>query len=66
MGEEIAERGPLAVREAKRLIDLAVETDIETGLAAELEASDRVFATDDLLEGATAFLAKRDPEYHGR
>ncbi len=66
VGEEIAERGPLAVREAKRLIDLAVETDIETGLAAELEASDRVFATDDLLEGATAFLAKRDPEYHGR
>jgi enoyl-CoA hydratase/carnithine racemase len=66
VGNEIAERGPLAVREAKRLIDLAVETDIETGLAAELEASDRVFATDDLLEGATAFLAKRDPEYHGR
>ena len=66
VGEEIAERGPLAVREAKRLIDLAVETDIETGLAAELEASVRVFATDDLLEGATAFLAKRDPEYRGR
>ena len=52
--------------EAKRLIDLAIETDIETGLAAELEASVRVFATDDLLEGATAFLAKRDPEYRGR
>ena len=66
VGEEIAERGPLAVREAKRLIDLAIETDIETGLAAELEASVRVFATDDLLEGATAFLAKRDPEYRGR
>ena len=54
------------MREAKRLIDLAVETDIEAGLAAELAASDRVFATDDLLEGASAFLAKRDPEYHGR
>jgi enoyl-CoA hydratase/carnithine racemase len=66
IGEEIAERGPIAVREAKRLIDIAVDTDIETGLAAELEASVRVFATDDLLEGATAFLAKRDPEYRGR
>ena len=66
IGEEIAERGPLAVREAKRLIDLAVETDIETGLAAEIDASDRVFATDDMLEGATAFFAKRDPDYRGR
>lgn len=66
VGEEIAARGPIAVREAKRLIDLASETDIETGLAAELEASVRVFQTDDLLEGATAFLAKRDPEYRGR
>jgi enoyl-CoA hydratase/carnithine racemase len=66
IGEEIAERGPLAVREAKRLIDLATETDIETGLAAELDASDRVFASDDLLEGVKSFFEKRDPEYHGR
>ena len=40
------------MREAKRLIDLATETDLEAGLAAELEASERIFATDDLLEGA--------------
>ena len=63
---EIALRGPLAVREAKRLIDLAGEVDLETGLAAELDASERIFATDDLLEGATAFLEKREPTYHGR
>jgi len=66
IGEEIALRGPLAVREAKRLIDLAIETSLDAGLAAELDASDRIFATDDLLEGATAFLEKRDPEYRGR
>lgn len=66
IGEEIAARGPLAVREAKRLIDLATETDIDTGLAAELDASDRVFATDDMLEGAQAFFEKRDPDYQGR
>ncbi len=66
IGEEIAQRGPLAVREAKRLIDLAVETDIDTGLAAELDATDRVFASEDMLEGAAAFFAKRDPEYRGR
>jgi enoyl-CoA hydratase len=66
LAAEIALRGPLAVREAKRLIDLAMETDIDAGLAAELDASDRIFATDDLLEGAASFLGKRDPEYHGR
>ena len=66
IGEEIAARGPIAVREAKRLIDIATETDLDTGLAAELEASERVFASDDMLEGAHAFFEKRDPDYRGR
>jgi enoyl-CoA hydratase/carnithine racemase len=66
IGEEIALRGPIAVREAKRLIDLALETEIGEGLAAETDASQRVFATDDMLEGAASFFAKRDPDYHGR
>ena len=63
---EIAARGPVAVREAKRLVDLATDADLATGLAAELDASDRVFATDDMLEGAEAFFAKREPHYRGR
>jgi enoyl-CoA hydratase len=66
VAEEIAARGPLAVREAKRLIDIAMDTDIDAGLAAELEASERVFASQDMVEGAKAFFAKRDPEYSGR
>jgi len=63
---DIAERGPLAVREAKRLLDLAAGADIGTGLAAELDAADRLFASEDLVEGVAAFFAKRDPDYHGR
>jgi enoyl-CoA hydratase/carnithine racemase len=66
IGGEIAERGPLAVREVKRLIDDALDRDLAAGHAAETEASVRIFATDDLLEGARAFLAKREPQYHGR
>jgi len=66
IGEEIALRGPLAVREAKRLIDIAVETDIDTGLAAEMDASARVFESEDMLEGARSFFEKRAPEYRGR
>lgn len=63
---EIALRGPLAVREAKRLIDQAMDLDLDAGLAAELDASDRVFASDDMLEGAKSFFEKRDPNYLGR
>ena len=66
VAEEIAARGPLAVREAKRLIDIAMDVDIDAGLAAELEASERVFGSQDMVEGAKAFFAKRDPEYSGQ
>jgi enoyl-CoA hydratase len=66
IADEIAARGPIAVREAKRLLDLATDVDLDTGLAAELDASDRVFASEDMLEGAGSFLDKRDPEYRGR
>jgi enoyl-CoA hydratase len=61
----IAERGPLAVREAKRLIDFAATPDIDAGLAAELDASERIFSSQDMLEGARAFFEKRPPEFGG-
>jgi enoyl-CoA hydratase len=66
IAEEIAGRGPLAVREVKRLVDAALDHDLAAGHAAEVEASVRIFGTDDLLEGARAFVAKREPQYHGR
>ena len=66
IGTEIAARGPLAVREAKRLVGLATELGLDAGLAEELAASDRVFASEDMVEGAASFFAKRDPDYRGR
>jgi enoyl-CoA hydratase/carnithine racemase len=66
IAEEIATFGPIAVREAKRLVDTAMDVELEAGIELELEASGRVFATDDLLEGARSFLEKRAAEYHGR
>ena len=62
---EIAQRGPLAVREVKRLIDASAELDLDAGLAAEIDASERVFSSADMLEGARAFLDKRPPTYRG-
>jgi enoyl-CoA hydratase/carnithine racemase len=66
LADEIASRGPLAVREAKRLIDAAFDLDLDAGLAAELDASEQIFASDDMLEGAKAFFEKRQPDYRGR
>ncbi len=59
LGETIAARGPVAIREAKGVLDRALDGSLEDGLAAELAASERVFSTDDMLEGSAAFLEKR-------
>lgn len=65
MAEVIASRGPIAVREAKRAIDLAGDVPLDDGLAAELDASERLFASEDMVEGARAFFEKRSPEFKG-
>ena len=62
---EVAERGPLAVREVKRLIDQSTELDIDAGIAAEIDASERVFNSEDMREGVRAFFDKRPPKYRG-
>jgi enoyl-CoA hydratase len=62
---EISERGPLAVREVKRLIDRSTELDIDAGIAAEIDASERVFNSEDMLEGVRAFFDKRPAKYRG-
>ena len=66
IGDEIAERGPLAVRAVKALIDDALDRPLAVGHAAEVDTSVRIFATDDLLEGARSFVEKREPQYQGR
>jgi enoyl-CoA hydratase len=62
---QIAQRGPLAVREVKRLIDLSADVELDAGIAAEIDASERVFNSEDMLEGARAFVEKRAPQYRG-
>ncbi len=66
MAETIAERGPLAVREAKQALDLAGDMPLDEGLARELDASERIFASRDMLEGAQAFFEKRPPRFTGQ
>jgi enoyl-CoA hydratase len=61
----IDQKGPLAVRWAKRAIAIAEELDLEAGLQVEAELFARCFATDDQSEGMAAFLEKRKPTFTG-
>lgn len=65
LAEEIASRGPVAARVAKRLLDAATDTRLDEGMALELDGSEIVFDTEDVLEGARAFLEKRAPRFSG-
>ncbi|HET7120480.1 MAG TPA: enoyl-CoA hydratase-related protein [Solirubrobacterales bacterium] len=62
----IAERPPLAVRLAKRAVLAAAETTLAEGLAAERELFEQTMASEDRVEGMTAFLEKREPRFQGR
>lgn len=64
LAHTLALRGPMAVREAKRILNATLDASTASGRAAELEASERLFASDDMLEGVAAFLEKRDPEFN--
>jgi enoyl-CoA hydratase/carnithine racemase len=65
MAKTIAARGPVAVREAKRAIDIAGDLPLDQGLAHELDASERIFSSEDMIEGAQAFFEKRPPRFKG-
>ena len=65
LAAEIAGRAPLAVRMGKEMVNLAFETPLSQGIAAERRAFYFLFASADQKEGMQAFLAKRPAEWKG-
>jgi enoyl-CoA hydratase len=65
MATRIARQGPIAVGRAKVAINQALQGGLVDGLAFELEAVTQTFGTDDQMEGMTAFLERRRPEFKG-
>ncbi len=64
--QRIALNGPLAVAEAKRIIQKGIDEDLYEGLGEETEAFAGLFQTADQKEGMSAFLAKRQPNFQGK
>jgi enoyl-CoA hydratase len=65
-GETIAAKGPVAVAQAKRVIQEGQGADVRVAHALEQAAFGLVSATADRNEGMDAFLEKRDPAFRGR
>ena len=58
--------GPLAVRLAIEAVDQGLEMTLDEGLLLEANHFGLLAATEDMKEGLTAFLEKRQPRFQGR
>ena len=63
--ETIAAKGPIAVAEAKRVIHMGFNLNLETAIEVESLAFGGLFATEDAREGLSAFLTKRPADFKG-
>jgi enoyl-CoA hydratase len=66
LARTIAERPPIATRLAKQAVLAADEKSLSEGLAAERQLFEQAMATEDRVEGMTAFIEKREPDFKGR
>jgi enoyl-CoA hydratase/carnithine racemase len=66
LAQVVARRPPLAVRLAKQAVLAAEETALTAGLDHERRLYELTMATEDRVEGMTAFLEKRRPQFKGR
>ena len=60
---EIAGKNPHAVRAAKRLLNLAVVTDVHTGLEAESVEQFALIGSPNQIEAVKAQMEKRAPKF---
>jgi enoyl-CoA hydratase len=63
---EIAGLAPLAIRACLEAVTRGIELPLPEGLALEARLFSRLFSTEDMREGTSAFLEKRAPSFKGR
>ena len=66
IAQDMASKGPIALRLAKEGVVKAFETTLSEGLEYERKLFYTLFATEDQKEGMRAFVEKRRPKFKGR
>lgn len=66
LGQQIAERAPIALRLGKEAVNAAFEMNLQAGVGFERRLFYMLFATADQKEGMDAFINKRKPEWQGK
>ena len=61
MAQRIAQNAPIGVRAAKQAVNRGLQTDMENGLAIELELCANCFETEDQQNAMRAFVEKQKP-----
>ena len=64
--EDLASKGPIALRHAKEAIMKGMDMTLEQGLRLEADLYFLIHTTKDRTEGITAFRKKRDPRFEGK
>jgi len=63
---KISEKAPIALQLAKEAVKFAAKSNLDEGLRREVDLFALCFSTEDKVEGVSAFLNKRKPEFKGR
>jgi enoyl-CoA hydratase len=66
MASKIISKGPLAIKAAKRAINLGLDVDLRSGCEYEASEFSAICASEDKAEGTAAFLEKRKPSFKGK
>ncbi|MFZ5633445.1 MAG: enoyl-CoA hydratase/isomerase family protein [Bacillota bacterium] len=66
LAQRIAEKPPVAVKFAKKAINVAMESSLQAGLLYEQAQSAFCFSTEDIKEAVAAFFEKRKPNFKGK
>jgi enoyl-CoA hydratase/3-hydroxyacyl-CoA dehydrogenase len=66
LARKLADGAPVALKLAKETLNFGTQVPLEIGLKMEAEAFGIVLSTKDVMEGVSAFMSKRKPEFKGK
>jgi len=66
LAKKLAQKPPLAIKIAKKLINEGENVDLDSALRYEAQFFALLFSTEDSKEGIKAFLEKKKPEFKGK